>query len=152
MCVFVRVYVVRVPSSRENRHLLSVCVCVYVSALVFRAQDVSCAVGKKQIIQDVSGKASAGKLLAVMGPSGSGKTTLLNALANQVAVSENLRTAMGYLINSVVLHLIAPYCIFSNDCWRSLTSGKHSSVVAGGYAYPLSTKGSYFLPPTCTAV
>ncbi|CAN0483812.1 unnamed protein product, partial [Scytosiphon promiscuus] len=34
-------------------------------------QDVSCSVGKKQLLQGVTGKARAGKLLAVMGPSGS---------------------------------------------------------------------------------
>lgn len=51
-----------------------------------REQDVSCSVrgGKKGILHGVSGKASAGRLLAVMGPSGSGKTTFLNALAGQV--------------------------------------------------------------------
>ncbi|CAM9987324.1 unnamed protein product, partial [Hapterophycus canaliculatus] len=49
-------------------------------------QDVSCSVrgGKMGILFGVSGKASAGRLLAVMGPSGCGKTTFLNALAGQV--------------------------------------------------------------------
>lgn len=36
---------------------------------------------KKQILWNVSGHASHGRVLAVMGPSGSGKTTLLSALA-----------------------------------------------------------------------
>ncbi|CAN0214889.1 unnamed protein product, partial [Discosporangium mesarthrocarpum] len=38
----------------------------------------------KDILQHVSGRAGAGRLLAIMGPSGSGKTSLLNALAGQV--------------------------------------------------------------------
>ncbi|CAM9324569.1 unnamed protein product, partial [Ectocarpus fasciculatus] len=56
-------------------------------------KDVSCSVGrgKKAILDGVSGRANAGKLLAVMGPSGSGKTTLLNALAGQVPYSKRTR-------------------------------------------------------------
>ncbi|CAM9336047.1 unnamed protein product [Ectocarpus sp. 13 AM-2016] len=54
-------------------------------------KDVSFSVGrgkKKAILDGVSGRANAGKVLAVMGPSGSGKTTLLNALAGQVPYSK----------------------------------------------------------------
>lgn len=50
----------------------------------------------KFLLNDVSGEAKAGRLLAIMGPSGSGKTTLLNVLAGQLSASPRL-TLTGYL-------------------------------------------------------
>lgn len=50
----------------------------------------------KFLLNDVSGEAKAGRLLAIMGPSGSGKTTLLNVLAGQLNASPRL-TLNGYL-------------------------------------------------------
>lgn len=44
----------------------------------------------QKILDGVSGRASAGRLLAIMGPSGAGKTSLLNALAQQVPFSKCL--------------------------------------------------------------
>ncbi|XP_046546159.1 ABC transporter G family member 21-like [Haliotis rubra] len=54
---------------------------IKVLELVFR--NINYRVGDKHILQDISGIAQAGQLLAVMGPSGSGKTSLLNALAGR---------------------------------------------------------------------
>jgi ABC-type multidrug transport system ATPase subunit len=53
----------------------------------------------KRVLQNVSGRAKAGKLLAIMGPSGSGKTTLLNVLAGQLAASPRVRLTGSLTVN-----------------------------------------------------
>ncbi|XP_074295593.1 ABC transporter G family member 7 [Silene latifolia] len=45
----------------------------------------------KFLLNNISGEAKPGRLLAVMGPSGSGKTTLINILACQLAESPKLK-------------------------------------------------------------
>jgi len=45
---------------------------------------VSVTVGKVPIVRDLSFRASAGELLAIIGPSGSGKTTLMRAMTGEV--------------------------------------------------------------------
>ena len=65
--------------------------------------EVSCATFActqvKRLLQNISGEANAGKLLAIMGPSGSGKTTLLNVLAGQLSASPRLRLTGSLTIN-----------------------------------------------------
>ncbi|GBG66269.1 hypothetical protein CBR_g57867 [Chara braunii] len=56
-------------------------------------------VSTKKILDNISGKAFPGQLLAILGPSGSGKTTLLSALAGQVAKSENLGLTGSLKVN-----------------------------------------------------
>jgi iron complex transport system ATP-binding protein len=55
--------------------------------------EVSVSAGKVPIVRDLSFKAGAGRLLAIIGPSGSGKTTLMRAMTGEMAYSG--RIALG---------------------------------------------------------
>ncbi|CAM9511546.1 unnamed protein product, partial [Ectocarpus sp. 12 AP-2014] len=57
-------------------------------ALVFRDITLKLRSKEKILIDSVTGKATAGRVLALMGPSGAGKTTLLNALGGRATYGE----------------------------------------------------------------
>ncbi|WP_416367845.1 heme ABC transporter ATP-binding protein [Tritonibacter mobilis] len=52
--------------------------------MTLHAQQISLSIGKKQILKDVTFKARAGALSAIVGPNGSGKSTLLKALVAEL--------------------------------------------------------------------
>lgn len=54
---------------------------------------------RKVILDDVSGVAHAGRLLALMGPSGSGKTTLLNQLARRIRDGSDFKVSGNLLVD-----------------------------------------------------
>lgn len=67
----------------------------------------------KQLLCNVSGSASAGRLLAVMGPSGAGKTTLLSALAGDNTVAgvphtQHNRSACWRFSQEATMHTALP--------------------------------------------
>ncbi|KAG2700779.1 hypothetical protein I3760_06G013200 [Carya illinoinensis] len=61
--------------------------------VTIRWRSITCSLSDKSstlvrfLLQNVSGEAKPGRLLAIMGPSGSGKTTLLNVLSGQLTAS-----------------------------------------------------------------
>ncbi|CAL4131060.1 unnamed protein product, partial [Meganyctiphanes norvegica] len=62
-------------------------------------RDVSVNIGKKTVLQNISGECCSGELLAVMGPSGSGKTTLLNILGGRLQASGGMVRVGGEPLN-----------------------------------------------------
>ncbi|KAL6640996.1 hypothetical protein ACP70R_019177 [Stipagrostis hirtigluma subsp. patula] len=57
-------------------------------------RDLTLSIGKKKLLQSVTGKLSPGRVTAIMGPSGAGKTTFLNAVLGKTS---------GYKKDGIVL-------------------------------------------------
>ncbi|XP_015370315.1 PREDICTED: protein white-like [Diuraphis noxia] len=83
---------------------------------------------RKQLLNNVSGSARPGELLALMGSSGAGKTTLLNSLtfrSNNNVIESGLRSINGIPVNSKLLTAVSAY-VQQNDLFiGTLTVREH---------------------------
>ncbi|XP_025202813.1 protein white [Melanaphis sacchari] len=83
---------------------------------------------KKQLLNNVSGSARPGELLALMGSSGAGKTTLLNSLtfrSNRNVMESGVRSINGIPVNSKLLTAVSAY-VQQNDLFiGTLTVREH---------------------------
>lgn len=77
----------------------------------------------KTILEDVSGEARDGEIMAVMGASGSGKSTLIDALANRMAKGslKGAVTLNGETIESRLMKVISAYVMQDDLLFPMLT-------------------------------
>ncbi|XP_027166402.1 ABC transporter G family member 20-like [Coffea eugenioides] len=77
----------------------------------------------KVLLNDVSGEAHRGEILAVLGPSGSGKSTLIDALANRIFKGSlnGMITLSGEQLDSSLLRAISAYVMQDHLLFPMLT-------------------------------
>ncbi|XVF08015.1 hypothetical protein REPUB_Repub06bG0188800 [Reevesia pubescens] len=80
-------------------------------------------INTKILLNDISGEAREGEIMAVLGASGSGKSTLIDALANKIA-KESLKgslTLNGEVLESRLLRVISAYVMQDDLLFPMLT-------------------------------
>ncbi|XVE96794.1 hypothetical protein REPUB_Repub02eG0253900 [Reevesia pubescens] len=85
--------------------------------------DQSHEINTKILLNDISGEAREGEIMAVLGASGSGKSTLIDALANRIA-KESLKgslTLNGEVLESRLLRVISAYVMQDDLLFPMLT-------------------------------
>ncbi|VFQ80334.1 unnamed protein product [Cuscuta campestris] len=91
----------------------------------------------KTLLNDISGEARDGEILAVLGASGSGKSTLIDALANRIA-KESLRGAVklnGEPLDSGLMKVISAY-VMQDDLLYPILTVEETLVFAAEFRLP----------------
>ncbi|XP_060186393.1 ABC transporter G family member 6-like [Lycium barbarum] len=91
----------------------------------------------KVLLNDISGEARDGELLAVLGASGSGKSTLIDALANRIA-KESLKGAItlnGETLHSKLLKVISAY-VMQDDLLYPMLTVEETLMFAAEFRLP----------------
>ncbi|XP_019192601.1 PREDICTED: ABC transporter G family member 6-like [Ipomoea nil] len=91
----------------------------------------------KTLLNDISGEARDGELMAVLGASGSGKSTLIDALANRIA-KESLKGTMtlnGEPLDSRLLKVISAY-VMQDDLLYPMLTVEETLMFAAEFRLP----------------
>ncbi|XP_047325778.1 ABC transporter G family member 6-like [Impatiens glandulifera] len=110
---------------------------------VRRCINRSPASGTKLLLDNVSGEARDGEILAVLGASGSGKSTLIDALANRIA-KDSLRgtvTLNGEPLESRLLKAISAY-VMQDDLLFPMLTVEETLTFAAEFRLPRSLSKS----------
>lgn len=94
-------------------------------------------VGAKTLLDDISGEARDGEIMAVMGASGSGKSTLIDALANRMAKGsvKGSITLNGEQLESRLLKVISAY-VMQDDLLFPMLTVEETLMFAAEFRLP----------------
>ncbi|KAJ8765941.1 hypothetical protein K2173_020457 [Erythroxylum novogranatense] len=98
---------------------------------------------KKMLLNDISGEARDGEILAVLGASGSGKSTLVDALANRIAKDSlsGTITLNGQELESRMLKVISAY-VMQDDLLFPMLTVEETLMFAAEFRLPRSLSKS----------
>lgn len=93
--------------------------------------------GTKTLLNDISGQARDGEILAVLGASGSGKSTLIDALANRIAKGslKGAVTLNGEALESRLLKVISAY-VMQDDLLYPMLTVEETLMFAAEFRLP----------------
>ncbi|KAG5237665.1 ABC transporter family member [Salix suchowensis] len=97
----------------------------------------------KTLLNDISGEARDGEILAVLGASGSGKSTLIDALANRIAKGslKGTKTLNGEVLESRMLKVISAY-VMQDDLLFPMLTVEETLMFAAEFRLPRSLSKS----------